>query len=443
MNIPAFEHLLKQAMGLDAASIGSPAIERAVRERLSVCQVKDLQAYWEQVQASRAELQELIEAVVVPETWFFRDPEAFATMARLACGHHLPRNPGAVLRMLSLPCSTGEESFSMAMTLLDAGVPADRFTIDAFDISAGALAKAGRAVYGRNSFRSNELGFRDRHFEHTAEGYRVSEAVRRMVHFQQGNILAAGFLPGADRYDFIFCRNVLIYFDQAAQDRVVEVLERLLKPDGILFVGPSETGVLMRHAFVSMQIPLAFAFRKATAAPSKAAAASGKATAASSKATIAPSKTPPAVRHRLQPPPGRVPPAAPVVAGRSFRATGSGTAAASRPGPPGKTDTSVDNAERLANQGRLDEAVQYCEAHLRENGPSPKAFYILGLAHDGSGNPATAISMYRKALYLDPDHHEALMHLAFLLQQEGDTAGAQVLQQRVRRLQQKGKTRDA
>src|SRR5690606_17173067 len=163
----------------------------------------------------------------------------------------------------------------------------------------------------------------------------------------------------------------------------------------------------MRHAFVSMQIPLAFAFRKATADPSKV-------TAGPSTATATPSRAPQAVPHRSQRPPARVPPAAPVLAGGPVRTIPSRTAAAVRPGPPGKTNTSVDDAERLANQGRLDEAMKHCEAHLREHGPSPKAFYILGLVHDGSGDPATATSMYRKALYLDPDHHEALMHLAFL-----------------------------
>ncbi len=103
-------------------------------------------AYWERVRGSRAELQALIEAVVVPETWFFRDREAFAALARLAREEWLPSAPQTgCCRLLSLPCSTGEEPYSMAMALLDAGVPADRFRIDAVDISAAALAQAERA----------------------------------------------------------------------------------------------------------------------------------------------------------------------------------------------------------------------------------------------------------------------------------------------------------
>jgi chemotaxis protein methyltransferase WspC len=97
----------------------------------------------------------------------------------------------------------------------------------------------------------------------------------------------------------------------------------------------------------------------------------------------------------------------------------------------------LDEAERLANQGRLAEAAKHCEAHLREHGPSAEVLYLLGLVRDASGSQARAAEAYRKALYLDPNHHEALIHLALLVAERGDGAGAQVLQQRARRLQPK------
>ncbi len=255
MGIADFENLLKASMGLNVASIGSSAIERAVQERLGACNLEDPRAYWERVRDSDAELQELIEAVVVPETWFFRGRESLAALARLAHEEWL-RRPDCVLSLLSLPCSTGEEPYSMAMALLDASIPADRFRIDAVDISTRVLTQAGRAVYGRNSFRGHELAFRDRHFEATAHGYRLSETVRRQVRFQQGNLFAAGFLPGVELYDVIFCRNVLIYFDRATQDRAIVVLKRLLKPNGVLFVAAAETGLPSSHDFVSANLPL-------------------------------------------------------------------------------------------------------------------------------------------------------------------------------------------
>src|SRR5690242_3881113 len=115
MGCVEFETLLKQTMGLDAASVGAAAIERAVRARVSAVGLNDMRVYWELVNTSRAELQALIEAVVVPETWFFRDREAFTVLARIAREEWLPTHGEGSLRLLSVPCSSGEEPYSMAM----------------------------------------------------------------------------------------------------------------------------------------------------------------------------------------------------------------------------------------------------------------------------------------------------------------------------------------
>src|SRR4051812_10338377 len=104
--LEAFEPLLKRAMGLDVASIGAMAIKRAVHERMAACKLNDVHSYWDHVSNSEDELQELIEAVVVPETWFFRDRGAFAALARLAREDWPRTRSDGPIRLLSLPCST-------------------------------------------------------------------------------------------------------------------------------------------------------------------------------------------------------------------------------------------------------------------------------------------------------------------------------------------------
>ncbi|HKY85750.1 MAG TPA: tetratricopeptide repeat protein, partial [Pseudorhodoplanes sp.] len=93
----------------------------------------------------------------------------------------------------------------------------------------------------------------------------------------------------------------------------------------------------------------------------------------------------------------------------------------------------IEAAAHLADQGRFVEAVKCCEEHMRENGPSPQAFHLMGLLRDATGNHSEAADWYRKALYLDPDHHEALVHLAFLMEKEGSASAAQALRDRARR----------
>lgn len=409
MMLAGIESLLKDVIGLDAATIGTSSVARAVRARQAACGLEDLAAYAAHLRESPAELQELIDTVVVPETWFFRDRGAFDAVVQLLRDGTLNWPPGRRLRLLSLPCSTGEEPYSMAMALLDAGYPPDSFLIDGIDVSSRSIALAQRAIYGRNAFRGTDLHFRDRHCEAVPGGFRPSEPVRRSVRFSQGNMFNAATLPGNASHDIVFCRNLLIYFDRPTQEAALQVLHRILLPGGFLFLGPSETALPSRRDFTWARLPMAFAFRKASEAPS-----------------LALPK----------------PAAGPVGAPRSFRPSVARPAPPPlQPAPPPRplepqkpaSGASLAEAQRLADGGRLAEAVQQCEKYMRENGPSADAFHLLGLLRDATGSRLEAIGNYRKALYLDPHHQEALAHLALLLEQQGDGAGARMLRNRLQR----------
>ena len=407
-----FEGLLREAIGLDASSLGPSAVARAVALRQAACRLDDVHGYWLRVRSSPSELQELVEAVVVPETWFFRDPAAFDALAAMARAELVSNPARSELRILSLPCSSGEEAYSMAIALLDAGLPANRFRIDGVDISARSLALGERAEYGVNSFRGNDLSFRDRHFRHAAPGrWQLGEEARSRVRLQQGNLFAPDFLPGRALYDYIFCRNVLIYFDPDTQARAVQILLRLLAPTGCLFVGPSETGLLAREPFVSAQVPMAFAFRLAPAA-------GGPGLPPPRKRAI-PVAPPPRKERRKANPAAAYP------------------VAKERRKPEG-TDESLAGASELADQGRLAEAFAMAERVQREQGPSADGYCLLGTIRGAGGDARAADALYRKALYLDPAHRDALAHLALLLESKGKGEQARVLRTRLRRLQEGG-----
>lgn len=405
----AFKGWLKDTMGLDPATVGPTTVERAVRSRMAACALQDIAGYWNFVRTSAIEQQELIEAVVVPETSFFRDRDAFAALARSFDHQWLAAQPGDVhLRLLSLPCSSGEEPYSMVMALLDAGFPAARLRVDAVDISERALAKARSGLYGSNSFRGRDLHFRERHFEPVADKWQLSEAVRKLVRFERGNVLAPDLKKGEALYDAIFCRNLLIYFDEDTQMRTVGVLSRLLRAEGLLFVGPAEAGVMLNLGFVSAQMPMAFAFRKPPARQVDPPATVPYAPAVARPAAVRPVRAAPAVPRRA-----------------------THQVAAAR--PRSDTESGLEAAQRLADTGRFADAVAVCEAYLEAHGPSAEPLYLLGLIHGATGQRARAEDHFRKALYLQPDHQEALVHLASLLETKGDVAGSRRLRQRARR----------
>lgn len=409
------EALLKARIGLDAGAIGTGAVARAVRERQQARQASDTQAYWDLLHGTADEFQALIEAVVVPETWFFRHREALLALGRLAAERAFA-DGRRTLRVLSLPCSTGEEPYSIAMAMLDAGVPAGRFAIDAVDISARALARARLGEYGANAFRSAPLDFRDRYFTATPTGYVLDARVRAQVRLLQGNLVDPGLLAGEPPYDFVFCRNLLIYFDAPGQRHAVQTLARLAAADGLLYVGPAEASVLSSQGLEPVGLPLTFAFRKPSAVPAARAAPRVPVHAAQPPRMAAPPRLPrpPA---SLRPAPLTRPPLRP---------------AAPAPGNDQRAALAVIAAQ--ADRGELEAATAACLA-LLERAPDANAdaYCMLGVLHDAAGRTAQAHAAYRKALYLDPAHQESLYHLAALLDTEGDHDGAMRLRQRAQR----------
>lgn len=408
MTFNELEKLLQETIGLDASTIGSASIHRAVMERMKAIGSPTVENYWNTVCSSATELQELVETVVVPETWFFRDSQAFTSLGKLVREEWLPRNPDGVLRVLSVPCSTGEEAYSLAICLHASG--AQRFHIDAVDISHKSLARARQGLFGKNSFRGAELDFQSNYFTRHGNVFELNKAVRSRVHFEQRNLLEDGFAGRREKYEFIFCRNLLIYFDAATQKRAFATLKESLTDTGVLFVGPSEGAVAANYGFASLKLPMSFAFRKAEAAKT-----SG-----------------PKVK----------PPRTPVVFMPAPRVSKAIAPRAVAPVPKTETATveiNLDHARESADAGRLEEAEKICHAFIQQKGASAEAFYLLGLVQDAHDKKEQAREYYRKALYLQPNHYDALMHLALLTASLGDTNGARVLQQRAERIKQTAK----
>ncbi len=414
------EHLLRRTMGLDAASIGSSLISQTVRSRMQHCGLTKLEDYTRFLHETPAELSALVEAVVVKETWFFRDKEPFTVLVRLVLSEWVTTHPDGTLRLLSIPCSTGEEPYSMAMALLDGGLPADRFQVDAVDISSHALESAQCALYRKNSFRGQTRDYRERHFQPFEDGYLLNQSVRGQIRFQKGNILDGDCLDGSGIYDYIFCRNLLIYFDPPTQEKVLQKLGRLLKKSGVLFVGPVELTLVASQGFASVRIPMAAACRKVASLPEPQAQGSRRHRKPASK-SLSPRSVSPLAKSNSRP---ALPPAS---ATKSSPST-------SLKQPPG---TELENAARLADEGRLAEAVQLCENHIQIHGATAQAYYLLGLVRDAEGNETLAADFYRKALYLDPNHYDTLMQMATLSEKKGDANGARLLHKRAQRVLEK------
>src|SRR5262249_6466361 len=157
--------------------------------------------------------QELLEDFLVPETWFFRAGAHLALLVEHVRGY-VQRGRGC--RLLSVPCSTGEEPYSLALALDEAGLFGAPWTLLAVDLSARSLAGARGGVYYELSFRQTPAAIRERYFRPREHGWELERRVRERVEFRQGNLVDPGFLAGEAPFDLIVCRNLFIYLHPEA-----------------------------------------------------------------------------------------------------------------------------------------------------------------------------------------------------------------------------------
>lgn len=375
------ESLLRQAIGLDVQSVGRHVVEAAVRSTMDAAGAPTVDDYAPMLRDAR-ELDRLIDAVAVPESSFFRDPGSFEYLREFVSREW--KNSG-VLRVLSIPCAAGEEPYSIAMTLLDAGLAPSRFSIDAVDIREGALAAARAGVFRPSAFRNDAaLAARERYFS----SFQLSNAVRGLVRFQRGNLLDPSLFAG-ETFDIVFCKNLLIYFTEDARCRAVAQLQRWITPAGRLFAGASEIVWLQSAAgFMGVGGSAAMALRRRVARKTSRRLTGAR---ASSPARIVP---------------GRM------------------------PGAPART---LADARALAGIGKLAESAEIATAWLHTNGPSDEVYVILGLVAFARRNDSEGRTFMERALYLNPNNVEALTFMALERERDGDGATAALLRERARR----------
>jgi len=246
--------LIYQHCGLRFDPQNKPLIESRLQPRLRQCRCATFRDYYLYLRYDRRreeELAECIDLVAIHETYFFREINQLQDFTRELLPEFLRRpNQSKTLRIWSAGCSSGEEPYSLAMLLLDE--PALRgwdVTIIATDISPRVLQQARRGIYRESSFRVMDPKYLARYFEPAPGGMKLLEAPRQSVTFLCVNLFdrqRQGLIWGMD---FIFCRNVMIYFDAAAKQRVAELFYEKLNPGGCLLLGHAESLLNISTAF--------------------------------------------------------------------------------------------------------------------------------------------------------------------------------------------------
>jgi chemotaxis protein methyltransferase CheR len=254
-------HLVEERTGLAANRQSSDALEELV---LNLSE-GNLEAYWQKLGQSRdtdAVWQDLIDALTIGETYFLRDRVHFQLLREEILPQLIrQRRQERKLTMWSVGCASGEEPYSLAITLYELLPDLDEWSIDILgsDINEKALRTARRGIYRKWAFRHTDLDFQGRYFDPAKAGLQIKPQIQRMVRFRQANLFDRTLL---DDCDLILCRNVIIYFGTGHTRRAESILYDALAPGGWLLLGHSEAMQYERSRWVTEQFPSMPVFQK-------------------------------------------------------------------------------------------------------------------------------------------------------------------------------------
>ncbi len=221
-------------------------VERRIAERMDATDTKSFASYFAYLRnPGKAELEPFINAFTVNETYFYREDYQLRCLTRDILNSRIAdKSPGDSVRIWSLPCSTGEEPYSLAMWLLENWPEVDAYEIEIIgsDIDTAVLEAARAAVYGKRALMRLNDGLIERYFEMLDDQHwRLIEDLRSSVLFAPVNAVEPKEVRQFGRFDVIFCRNMLIYFDDASRRVVAENLYEALLPGGYLCLGHAES----------------------------------------------------------------------------------------------------------------------------------------------------------------------------------------------------------
>ena len=259
--------LVYECAGISLQESRADGLARKLEARLRILDLRSARDYLRYLRfdPSGSELEELIELIVIGETYFFRDYPQLQFLAEEV----LPviaaeKQEGKKLEVLSAGCATGEEPYTLAILLREIldDAAAWSLRIDGVDINRKALGKAREGVYTPHALRETPYAYRDRYFTRQDEAYILDPEVRKMVSFTRVNLFDPIEMPGLFSYDIVLCKNVLIYFDQHSAEQVLEHLYSVMKPGAFIFLGAAESVARRTGLFEMVRLGNSFAYRK-------------------------------------------------------------------------------------------------------------------------------------------------------------------------------------
>ncbi|PIF89712.1 chemotaxis protein methyltransferase CheR [Acidovorax sp. 62] len=243
-------------------------VDKRLLDRMAATDSASFRAYFTMLrfQASGEELQSLTNLMTVNETYFFREEYQFRCLVNSLLPDLIARKKDkAPLRIWVLPSSSGEEAYSIAICLLERWALLNEYDIEivASDIDTHILAAARAGLYSPRAVAQMPASYLQKYFRHTSAGYQLIDDVRSSVEFTRVNLSDRADTRGYRDFDVVFCRNLLIYFDDVSRKAAAETFYDAMKPGGFICLGHSESMSRISSLYRVRKFPEAIVYQKA------------------------------------------------------------------------------------------------------------------------------------------------------------------------------------
>ncbi len=245
----AVYRMLQDEFGLDFTQYKPSTVTRRIERRLALAHSTNVEEYVNRLKSERSELDVLYRDLLIGVTRFFRDQEAFELLETTILPSLLERlPPDAPLRVWVAGCATGEEAYSLAIVIQDLMLKHGERPVKIFatDVHRESIERAAQAIYEEEALANVSRERLERYFLRNGGAYQIVPDLRKMIVFATHNVLKDAPFT---RVDLVTCRNLLIYFQPAAQQKVLSLFHFALNSGGVLFLGPSETVGPLQHDF--------------------------------------------------------------------------------------------------------------------------------------------------------------------------------------------------
>ena len=265
--VQRFCEFIYRKTGMSFAETKRYFIDRRLAERIAATESGSFQSYFAFVRSDAGhEIEHLINAFTVNETYFYREDHQLRCLTSHLLDDVVRRKPaGAPIRIWSIPCSTGEEPYSIAIWLMENWSAVDSHDIEIVgsDIDTRALQAAADGVYGDRALMRLSASVIGRYFKSIGEDrHQIDPGLRNSIQFTRANLIDVQDMARYRQFDIAFCRNVLIYFDDASRRVAAENLYDCIRPGGYVCLGHSETMSRITQMFRVCRFPDAIVYQK-------------------------------------------------------------------------------------------------------------------------------------------------------------------------------------